>query len=276
MLFLTKPNRSFSHSEWHCLADIDKATLLQWQKSCPPLTRNPIPERCDPARLSKRQTLCSALIKAFTGEIESLTVLPSLPIIAGLTDPDGWLLAIGCSNDLMLQLESMNIGVGTSLALPYLGMNAVALVMMTHKPAVVHGDEHQFVSFKGFTSVGTPIQVENATKGFLCMFYPCGHDYMFAMLLMNSMAGSIARKLDNELAKIQKERIFNLFRSHRLSPRECEIGYYWLQNQSALFISATLGITEGTVRNVVKSIYRKTHVRDKAQFISKILIDYIS
>ncbi|RAP74550.1 hypothetical protein DL346_21035 [Paenibacillus montanisoli] len=39
-------------------------------------------------------------------------------------------------------------------------------------------------------------------------------------------------------------------------------------NYSALRIANEMGITEGTVRNLIKRIYAKTKISDKGQFIT--------
>ncbi|MNR53500.1 Transcriptional regulatory protein DegU [compost metagenome] len=56
----------------------------------------------------------------------------------------------------------------------------------------------------------------------------------------------------------------------KLTAREKEVASLWLSGKSALHISNTLGISEGSVRNVVKSIYIKMNVNDRSQFAKKL------
>ncbi|WP_420849594.1 helix-turn-helix transcriptional regulator [Paenibacillus montanisoli] len=58
------------------------------------------------------------------------------------------------------------------------------------------------------------------------------------------------------------------FDKYGLSNREKQAAYGWLMNYSALRIANEMGITEGTVRNLIKRIYAKTKISDKGQFIT--------
>jgi DNA-binding NarL/FixJ family response regulator len=44
----------------------------------------------------------------------------------------------------------------------------------------------------------------------------------------------------------------------------------WLSQKGALHISGELGISEGTVRNIVKNIYTKLQVNERKQFVKKL------
>ncbi|MNY72210.1 Bacterial regulatory protein, luxR family [compost metagenome] len=62
------------------------------------------------------------------------------------------------------------------------------------------------------------------------------------------------------------------FQMYNLTPREREVAYAWLNNQSVLKIANKMGITEGTVRNMLKKVYAKTKVGDKGQYFRKFMV----
>ena len=62
--------------------------------------------------------------------------------------------------------------------------------------------------------------------------------------------------ISNPILKL--EIVDKQFQMYKLTPREREVAYAWLSNQSALQISNNMGISEGTVRNMLKKVYAKT------------------
>ncbi|CQR58567.1 helix-turn-helix transcriptional regulator [Paenibacillus riograndensis] len=70
------------------------------------------------------------------------------------------------------------------------------------------------------------------------------------------------------LQKFRREKVLD---NYKLTGREKEVALLWFSDKSALHISNTLGISEGSVRYVVKSIYIKMNVSDRSQFAKKLL-----
>jgi DNA-binding CsgD family transcriptional regulator len=98
------------------------------------------------------------------------------------------------------------------------------------------------------------------------------NNYKLEMPLLESIYYRFEEKYKQQTPNIKKEIVvYQRFETYGLTPREEEIGYLWLQNKSALYIAETLGITEGTVRTVIKNVYRKTQVNDKGQYYQKFL-----
>ncbi|WP_157794053.1 helix-turn-helix transcriptional regulator [Paenibacillus donghaensis] len=60
------------------------------------------------------------------------------------------------------------------------------------------------------------------------------------------------------------------FHEYGLTDREREVAGLWSLQKSALYISNELNISEGTVRNMIKSIYSKMSVSDRWQFAKKL------
>lgn len=69
----------------------------------------------------------------------------------------------------------------------------------------------------------------------------------------------------------QKEQLEGNLNGFKLAPREKEVARLWLENRSVLYIASKYNITEGTVRNVIKKVYRKVGVQDKGDFYKKLL-----
>lgn len=65
--------------------------------------------------------------------------------------------------------------------------------------------------------------------------------------------------------------VYAKFNIYRLSPRQKEIGYLWLQNYSAKDIALKLNIANSTVYTVIKEIYKKTEANGRGGFMIKFL-----
>lgn len=66
---------------------------------------------------------------------------------------------------------------------------------------------------------------------------------------------------------MRKQDLEARFQEYRLTAREREVAHLWLSEKGALHISGELGISEGTVRNIVKNIYTKLRVNERKQFV---------
>ncbi|OMD88641.1 hypothetical protein BSK49_14405 [Paenibacillus odorifer] len=73
---------------------------------------------------------------------------------------------------------------------------------------------------------------------------------------------------------MRKQDLEARFQEYRLTARERErereVAHLWLSEKGALHISGELGISEGTVRNIVKNIYTKLRVNERKQFVKKL------
>lgn len=81
----------------------------------------------------------------------------------------------------------------------------------------------------------------------------------------------IEDKLITLCPQTARERVLNHLKQYHLTPRKREVAYFWLMNYSVLRIAHELGITEGSVRNVIKKVYSKTEVDNQGQFISEFM-----
>lgn len=190
------------------------------------------------------------------------------------TTLEGIVLSILGPEELVQPLdETHNLGKGSIFTVQNAGLNAISLSIEMQEWVYLSGAEHDFKLFKDWNCFCSPVRQRGEIIGYLDMSFSLNDDH----LLMAALFASTLKSIEEELGKYdQQELICERFHNHRLSPREKEIGYMWLNNYSALRIASELGITEGTVRNVIKKIYRKTEVCDKGQFLRKFLVKVTS
>ncbi|WP_310830441.1 helix-turn-helix transcriptional regulator [Paenibacillus pedocola] len=93
----------------------------------------------------------------------------------------------------------------------------------------------------------------------------------FAIPFVQQLAENVTDKWMNQNIDLQKYRLDMIFGEYKLTAREKDVASLWLSEKSALHISSELGISEGSVRNVVKSIYFKMNVNDRWQFTKKLI-----
>lgn len=189
------------------------------------------------------------------------------------TTVEGIVLLITGPKELVTPLDQQyNLGAGSLFTIENTGLNAITLSIELKDWVYLSGAEHDFQLFKKWNCFCSPIRQNGEIVGYLDMSFAVEDDHLLMAALFTSTLKSIESVLDKP---DQQQLIYDQFQAYRLSPREKEIAYMWLNNCSALRIASELGITEGTVRNVIKKVYRKTEVCDKGQFIRKFISYYI-
>lgn len=188
-----------------------------------------------------------------------------------LTDAQGAAIHIEGTEALLLALERYKVVPGCSFALNAAGINGVSLAMHTGSSAVVEGVNHSLQMFSDWTCICHPIKVNDEIIGYLDLSMREGTEVSFACVLMERLVNAIANKYQQSNPEIKREIVNKQFQMYKLTPREREVAYAWLSNQSALQISNNMGISEGTVRNMLKKVYAKTKVGDKGQYFRKFM-----
>lgn len=183
------------------------------------------------------------------------------------TTVEGIVLSVTGPKELVTPLnQQYNLGAGSLFTIENAGLNAISISIELKDWVFLSGTEHDFKLFKAWNCFCSPVRQHGEIIGYLDMSFAVKDDH----LLMAGLFASTLKSIEERLGKCdQKTLAYGQFQNYRLSPREKEIAYMWLNNCSALRIASELGITEGTVRNVIKKIYRKTEVYDKGQFIRK-------
>lgn len=209
------------------------------------------------------------LIQIAKEEIKSINGKISVPFVFILTDKTGDVLFLEAPKIILEKLESLNIGVGTCFSMNCAGINAISVAMEVKRVTAVIGEEHSLRLFFNWSCVCSPIFFGSKIIGYLNLSFSKSVCISFAV----PFVAKIVEQIENKYVAIPKdsknEHIIEMFENYGLTNREKEVALGWLLNGSTLYISQLLGISEETVRTVIKKIYAKTGVRDKSQFIKK-------
>ncbi|OAB40666.1 hypothetical protein PMSD_01855 [Paenibacillus macquariensis subsp. defensor] len=187
------------------------------------------------------------------------------------SDIDGAILYISKSEVALAQLHTANIGVGSYLNMKCAGVNAVSVAMKLQDKVLLKGEEHQIEVFKRWTCLCYPIRSAKGIVGYLNISISSQESSSFIFLLMEKLTSAIESRIYATTDHNRDDQLSVELEKLGLTRRETEIGTHWLMNKSALHIALKLGITEGTTRNHIKKIYRKTNVSDKGQYMKKYL-----
>lgn len=212
------------------------------------------------------------LIAAARLEFESVQALLGIPHFFILTDSSGTVVdCIGSEIPVDSPNGSLVLKPGVSLNKRHAGMNAVSQSMDTGYIEIVQGEDHSSPPFKHLNCICSPLFYNNRIVAYVDFSFEQSQEVQLELAkpLIFKMAENIIRHGLPQGMSNTETISHELLHEHGLSPREKEVAVLWYTNKSALFISQQLGITEGTVRNVVKRIYTKMDVRDRGALIHK-------
>lgn len=261
---------------WVKKESLDPAVVVRWRHE---IEQSGLDVDCATltGRIGKeelRQTLRNnqLLLRAFEQALQEESLLAEWPHLLLLTDRRGVLLSVAGPPEVLDNARRIGIERGTRFDLQHAGLNAISMAVRLGKPVYLRGDEHDLRLFKDWSCMCMPIAADSQIHGFLDVSFPCreespGTELALVEFYMRVLKERLARKCPKR-RRIAMDRRFG---EYGLSPREREIAYYWALNMGGLQIAALLGITESTVRSVIKNIYRKTGVSDKGQFMRKFL-----
>jgi DNA-binding CsgD family transcriptional regulator len=243
------------------LSDIPEHIFFTWkgqfQES---LNRNSLPR---PIKLSALQQL---FIKIVTEEWSQWSLFLGKSCLLLLTDEKGALLSVLGSESLQAELGQFGIP-GTSFVMQHMGINGVSMAIQTGKPSVVVGKEHSVEAFSHWTCVCQPAIVKGKIVGYMDLSLYAEEDYVWALTVLGKVAFDVVRKIEVQTPPVTKEIVAWRMTELGFTPRELEVSVRWLNNQGILGIASDLRLSEGTVRNYIKSAYRKAGVGDKGRFI---------
>jgi transcriptional regulator of acetoin/glycerol metabolism len=218
-------------------------------------------------QLIKRKQKNAELVQFTAAEVGPCSESVAVPHIFVLTDAEGVAIYLRYPEPIGASLTSIGLDEGVSFALCNLGINGVSMAMERQSIVVVRGAEHDIKLFTDWTCLCIPIRAHGQIRGYLDLSFHHDYDVEFAVPLLYEIVGKIEKRLMDDSQKQNKVQLSEVFNRFGLTNREKEAASGWLQNHSALRIAADMGITEGTVRNLIKSVYRKTNVNDKGNFI---------
>lgn len=261
---------------WRILADLDKSMLEEWDNLFTSSGINPalpvLPLYYTPEKIQEFVREQKQLISIVKDELDAISPHLVKPYAFTLVNPEGIVVYINGPDQIIHTLRERNIGLGTCFALEKTGINAISVSMELKDCVIIKGREHHLQMFSKSICICTSIHFGNEIYGYLNLTICEGEDETLAVPLLEQIICKVQDKMTKLNPEIREKYIFNLLDQYGLSKREKEIGYSWMQNQSTLQISSSLGISEGTVRNILKKVYLKTKVCDKGQFIKKFLI----
>ncbi|WP_054942216.1 helix-turn-helix transcriptional regulator [Paenibacillus ihuae] len=212
-----------------------------------------------------------AMISSLHNEMLKISSYISVDFAVFLTDHTGEILDLHPSSpEIQAELAKAGLGVGTSFAKQELGLNAVSLAMEMNSIGVVKGMEHTNPIFFDWNCVCSPLYSEGVIQGYVDISFYRGQPIELAIPLMRQIADNVSGKWMRSNPELQLLKLEMIFDEYGLTGREKDVAQSWLAEKSALYISNELGISEGTVRNVIKSIYNKMNVSDRWQFIKKL------
>ncbi len=212
-----------------------------------------------------------AMILSLHNEMIKISKYISVDFAAFLTDDMGGILDLYFSSvHIKEEFDKAGIRVGKSFAKQDFGLNGVSLSMEMNSIGVVKGSEHTNSIFSNWNCVCSPLYSDGVIRGYVDISFYKGLQIEFAIPFMQQIAENVTEKWMWSNPEMQLLRLEFSFEQFNLTAREKEVAQMWLCEKSALRISNELGISEGTVRNVVKSIYNKMNVTDRWQFTKKL------
>ncbi|WP_053373631.1 helix-turn-helix transcriptional regulator [Paenibacillus sp. FJAT-27812] len=217
---------------------------------------------------AKRQSN-SQLLHVAKDELNVLRSTLSIPYFIIIADQDGDAIEMLCSSGMLHFLQGKGIMPGLSFSMAKKGINAISLSIELEKPTVVRGKEHHIQLLREWNCVCVPIVLNNKNRAYIKLAFNLKYDIDFAVSVMMQVKKNIERELLSNCPSKMKEITYLCFNKYGLSMREKEAAYGWFLNHSTLRIAGDMGITEGSVRNIIKKVYTKTQVNDKGQFIWK-------
>jgi len=201
--------------------------------------------------------------------VQSLVSNSISPFLYLLTDRNGILFDCFGTQETMDKLDEINMRAGTSLSLTDAGINAISLSMLTGERIYLKGEEHDLRLFHDWACLCSPIIVDEEMVGYIDFSFYVEESPCHAMMILARLVEVLQRQHHSQEESTSS--LDDAMASYRFSPRELEVARMWLDNRSALYIAATLGIAEGTARNFVKKVYRKMSVQNKGEFIKKLI-----
>lgn len=213
-----------------------------------------------------------AMVMSTREEILEISRFIPIPYVVFLADEEGWILDLICSSrKLQETVDLAGLGRGINLSKRYSGLNAVSLAMEMKCIGVVRGEEHSDPAFRNWNCVCAPLVLDGGTQGYVDISFHVDQHIDFAIPFVQQLVENVAYKRMVKNEGLQKFRRDAVLGEYKLTAREKEVASLWLLDKSALHISSSLGISEGSVRNVVKSIYIKMNVNDRSQFAKKLM-----
>lgn len=264
---------SASASQWLSIDHICPSKLEDWKKEArssgvlPDLPKLSAP--ADNLQKMKATIAYRSLINEIRNLVEPLIEISSTPMLYLFTDKNGIVLDYFGSSEIMDGLHRINLRAGASFHLTEAGINAISLSMLQKDRVYLRGEKHCLRMFHGWTCICSPVRQNGQIVGYIDFSFSVRESCSHAMILLSRTVAELEQRMQSREAR--NEQLERYMDDLKLAPREKEVAKLWLENRSVLYIASKFNITEGTVRNVIKKVYRKVGVQDKGDFYRKLL-----
>ncbi|MHA6532757.1 helix-turn-helix transcriptional regulator [Paenibacillus sp. BAC0078] len=257
---------------WCSPGDLPAAQAASFLQMISSDTRKPLWSSKTSCVQENKTVYSEAMVMSTREEIVAISRFIPIPYVVFLADEEGWILDLICSSrKLQETMDLAGLSRGINLSKRYSGLNAVSLAMEMNRIGVVRGEEHSDAAFRSWNCVCAPLVLDGGTQGYVDISFHVDQHIDFAIPFVQQLAENVAYKRMVKNEGLQKFRRDAVLDEYKLTAREKEVASLWLSGKSALHISSALGISEGSVRNVVKSIYIKMNVNDRSQFAKKLM-----
>lgn len=250
---------------WNCLEEIDPYCLGKWNRI---FAKSGLKADSDwlfirsEGRVDHEHERVIGLFRELIGQSPYPMSKTHLFI---LTDETGRALDFIGESGVIGLLGECNVGAGTSFAIQHAGINAISVALELETPVIIQGDQHHLKLFSTWTCMACPIRRGDDIIGYLDLSFASETEISFATLWLEHLVKLMEARLGNK----DKEHFYERLGRYGLSPREKEIAYRWVQNQSTVRMATDLNICEGTVRNYIKKVYEKVGVHSRVALIKK-------
>jgi DNA-binding CsgD family transcriptional regulator len=208
----------------------------------------------------------------FKQTVEPLSKSLLMPHLFLLLTPDARVVDFEGTSNITDNVHALGLYKGGSLHVNHAGINAASLCQQTKKLSVVKGNQHTLDKFSNCYCLCTPIMNQGSIVGMLDLTFDVSYQTHFAIPLLVQAKQGIEQQLKPGLT-VEQQKIFSDFDQYKLTPREKQIGYDWLENKTVQYISAKYKISELTVRTFIKRIYYKVNVCSKGDFIRRFYLN---
>ncbi|AFC30713.1 LuxR [Paenibacillus mucilaginosus 3016] len=261
---------------WSYLSDIPPELVAEWKRrvALAQITESTLRVRLrlTGSELQYRRSKHSRMIEEMKKELSGPGSFLSRLHLYVLLDAEGYLLQMVGSNPVVNKLAGHRVP-GVSMALESAGLNALSMCMQLKCTTVMMGHENTCRIFGNFTAICSPVLVKGELLGYSGLAIQNQDDIEMAVALLQKVTANIQERLAQDSASpLTREEIYAKLDEYGLTPREKEVAYRWMHHETTVQISCELYITEGTVRNMIKTVYRKTGVNEKGRFITKFLL----
>lgn len=259
--------------KWVTVEEIDAAQIQEWRqlaKNCgiPNLSKLRLQSIAD-LLTDEKHAIFQRIIPIAREIVDSLISNSTIPFLYFLTDQNGILRDYHGTQETVDRLDEINLKPGASFALEDAGINAISLSMRLQERIYLCGLEHDLHLFHDWACICSPIVMNGETVGYMDFSFHDKESPSHAMMVLARLVDIVQGRLSTS----KDAKLEGRMDAYNLSPREKEVARLLLDNQRVLYIAKTLGITEGTVRNYIKIIYRKLDVQSRGAFFKKLLID---